>query len=237
MSEGATERGPRTLRIGITGPIGCGKSTVAAWLAEMGAVVIDADRVARQVTQPGSPALYDIVSAFGEDLLNDDGSLDRAALGRIVFADPAALAALERIVHPAVRPVILEEMANAERAGAPAVAVEAIKLVEGGLAELCDEVWLITCSPDAQLARLRSRTAAHGGRHTDIEGRIAAQADLVARLTPHATRTLDTSGPLERSRAMVRAAYADALGRIAVTERQPESTSPGRPIAPERGGP
>ena len=171
-------------RIGITGPIGCGKSTVAAWLGELGAVVIDADRVAREVTQPGTPgARTQIVSTFGEDLLRDDGSLDRAALGRIVFADPAALAALEAIVHPAVRPVILAEMEAAAAAGAPAVVVEAIKLVEGGLAALCDEVWLITCCDGraARAARVHV-SPPRGANLADAEARIAAQADLVERL-------------------------------------------------------
>lgn len=205
--------GRRTVRIGLTGPIACGKSTVADWLRELGATVINADRVAHQVTSPGSPALAEIDAAFGPDLIREDGSLDRAALGRIVFADPAALAALEAIVHPAVRPVILQEMAAAERAGASAVVVEAIKLVEGGLAELCDEVWLVTCSTEAQLARLRARLGAQGADPDDAGARIAAQADLVARLTPTATRILDTSGTLEESRLGVSSAYADALAR------------------------
>ena len=202
-----------TLRIGITGPIGCGKSTVAGWLGQLGAVVIDADRVARQVTEPGTPALYQIISTFGEDLIRDDGTLDRGALGAIVFSDPAALAALEAIVHPAVRPVILGEMEAAAAAGAPAVVVEAIKLVEGGLAELCDEVWLITCSAEAQVARIVARSVARGSDPADAEARIAAQSDLAARLTPHATRILDTSGGLDATRTLVAAAYADAIAR------------------------
>jgi dephospho-CoA kinase len=203
--------GVRTVRIGLTGPIGCGKSTVAGWLGELGAVVIDADRVARQVTAPGAPALPQIAATFGEDLIDEDGSLDRAALGRIVFADPGALAALEAIVHPAVRPVILQEMAAAERAGAAAVVVEAIKLVEGGLASLCDEVWLVLCSPDAQLARVVVRAVARGAGASEAEARIAAQSDLVARLTPAATRILDTSGELDATRAIVVDAYRAAL--------------------------
>ena len=96
----------RTLRIGITGPIGCGKSTVAGWLAEGGAVVIDADRIAHEVTAPGEPATAAIFERFGDAVRAPDGTLDRPALGRIVFADPAALRELERIVHPAVRPRI-----------------------------------------------------------------------------------------------------------------------------------
>ena len=132
--DGSAPDGPRhhrAVRIGITGPIGCGKSTVASWLGELGAAVVDADRAARQVTEPGTPALGQIAATFGPKLIREDASLDRAALGRIVFADPSALLALEAIVHPAVRPVILDAMAAADRAGAPAVVVEAIS-VEGG---------------------------------------------------------------------------------------------------------
>ena len=200
-----------TLRIGITGPIGCGKSTVAGWLRELGAVPIDADRVARQVTEPGTSALYQIISTFGEDLIRDDGTLDRAALGRIVFTDAASLAALEAIVHPAVRPVVLAEMEAAEASGAPAVVVEAIKLVEGGLATLCDEVWLIICSADVQLSRVIARSLARGLDPADAEARIAAQSDLAERLAPHATRILDTSGTSAATRALVEDAFREAL--------------------------
>jgi dephospho-CoA kinase len=200
----------RTVRIGLTGPIGCGKSTVARWLSELGAEVIDADDVAREVTAPGTPAAAAIAAEFGADLLRADGSLDRAALGRIVFADPVALARLEAIVHPAVRPVILDRI---ERAAADRVAVviEAIKLVEGGLAALCDEVWLVVCDPDAQLSRLIAR----GTPAEDAAARIAAQSGLVERLTPDATRVLDTSGSLDQVRARV----AHAWWALVETER------------------
>jgi len=204
-------RAARTIRIGLTGPIGCGKSTVAGWLAELGAVVVDADVVAREVTEPGTTGLDAVAAAFGPGVLRRDGSLDRAALGRIVFADPAALARLEAIVHPAVRPVILGRMDQASDAGAPAVVVEAIKLVEGGLASLCDEVWLVTCDPDAQLERLLRRGADRG----DAEARIAAQSDIVERLTPAATRVIDTSGAIEDVGLRVKAAYRAALGHDA----------------------
>ena len=147
-----------TVRIGLTGPIGCGKSTVAGWLGERpGVVVIDADQVAREVVEPGEPALEAIVARFGDDLRRGDGTLDRAALGRIVFSDPAALRDLEAITHPAVRPRILQAIARAEAASADAVVIEAIRLVEGGLAEICDEVWLVTCDPSVQRERLAAR--------------------------------------------------------------------------------
>ena len=197
-----------TVRIGLTGPIGCGKSTVAGWLAERaGVVVIDADRVARDVLDPGEPALDAVVERFGPEVLWADRELDRTALGRIVFADPAALRDLEAIVHPAVRPRILAAIASAEAEGAAAVAIEAIKLVEGGLAEFCDEVWLITCDPEVQRARLIGR----GSSPEDAGQRIAAQAGLVDRVGPSAARIIDTSGDRESTRAAVEGALDAAL--------------------------
>jgi dephospho-CoA kinase len=196
-----------TLVIGITGPIGCGKSTVAGWLGELGAMVIDADLVARDVTPPGSAALATVVAAFGPEIQREDGSLDRVALGRIVFRDAAALTRLEAIIHPAVRPIILERIEAARASAAPAVVIEAIKLVEGGLAALCDEVWLVTCDPSDQLARLTAR----GTDAADAELRIAAQSGLVTRLTPQATRVIDTTGSEVRARKVVDAAWASAM--------------------------
>jgi dephospho-CoA kinase len=197
----------RALRIGLTGPIGCGKSTVAGWLAERGAAVVDADAIAREVAAPGEPAHAAILERFGDAVRRADGTLDRAALARLVFADAAALADLEAIVHPAVRPRILAAIEAADAAGAPAVAIEAIKLVEGGLAALCDEVWLVTCGRAAQRARL----AVRGMTQADAERRIAAQGDLEARLRPHATRVLSTDGPPYRARRRAAAALEAAL--------------------------
>jgi dephospho-CoA kinase len=193
-----------TIRIGITGPIGCGKSTVASWLGERpGVVVIDADQVAREVVEPGEPALADIAERFGPEVLRADGSLDRSALGRIVFADPAALRDLEAITHPAVRPRILGAMEAAELEGADAVVVEAIRLVEGGLAALCDEVWLVTCDPAVQ----RERVVGRGTDPADAARRIEAQGDLTDRLRHAATVVIDTSGSIAEVRASVDAAY------------------------------
>jgi dephospho-CoA kinase len=198
-----------TMRIGITGPIGCGKSTVAGWLAARGAVAIDADAVARDVSDPAGPAFDAIVASFGPSVLTGDGALDRAALGRIVFSQPDRLRELEAIVHPAVRPRILGAIAEAEATGVPAVVVEAIKLVEGGLAELCDEVWLVTCSGEDQRVRLVGR----GMADSDAAGRIAAQGDLVGRLRPDATRVIDTGGAVQEVRAAVERAFQEATAR------------------------
>ena len=180
----------RSVVIGLTGPIGCGKSTVAVWLAEKGAAVIDADRVSRDVTEPGEPALEAVVARFGDAVRRPDGSLDRAALAAIVFADPVALNDLEAIIHPAVRPRILAAIASARARGATAVAIEAIRLVESGLADACDEVWLVTCTDVEQRTRLASR----GLTDEDAMLRIAAQSDITARLRPRATRLIDASG-------------------------------------------
>ncbi|HEY6057913.1 MAG TPA: dephospho-CoA kinase [Candidatus Limnocylindrales bacterium] len=201
-------RGPgRTVRIGLTGPIGCGKTTVAGWLAELGARVVDADALAREVSSPGSPVLAAIVARFGPGILSAGGSLDRAALGRIVFTDPESLRALEAIVHPAVRPLIEATVATAEAEGARAVVIEAIKLVEGGFAAACDEVWLVTCSPAEQRRRLLGR----GAPPEDVAHRIAAQGDLVVRVRPAVTRVLSTGGRPSVARARVRRLFARAL--------------------------
>jgi dephospho-CoA kinase len=210
--ETVDRRSRRPFILGLTGPIGCGKSTVAGWLGERpGVVVIDADRVARDVVEPGEPALEAVIARFGEAYRRPDGGLDRTALGRLVFDDPAALRDLEAIVHPAVRPRILATVADARRDNAEAVVIEAIKLVEGGLAELCDEVWLITC-PDAVQ---RERVIGRGAAPEDADRRIASQAGMTERLRPWATRVLDTSGPIADARARVAAAWADAQDRVA----------------------
>lgn len=202
----------RTVRIGLTGPIGCGKSTVAAWLAELhGVVAIDADAVARDVLAPGTDAVEAVYRRFGPELRAADGSLDRGGLGRIVFADPVALRDLEAIVHPAVRPTILDTIAAAEMAGARAIVIEAIKLVEGGLATACDEVWLITCDPAVQAARLVER----GTDPRDAAGRIAAQGDMAERVGPVATEVIDTSGTPAATRAEVERRFEAALSRRA----------------------
>ena len=198
----------RPLRIGITGPIGCGKSTVAGWLGERpGIVVIDADVVAREVLEPGEPALDQVVARFGSNLLRGDGSLDRSALGRQVFADPAALGDLEAIVHPAVRPRIVAAMDRAAADGAVAVVVEAIRLVEGGLAGMCDEVWFVTCDSSVQ----RSRLIGRGMAAADADQRIAAQAGLAERVGSAASRIIDTSGSAAETRALVEAALDASL--------------------------
>jgi dephospho-CoA kinase len=200
----------QTVRIGLTGPIGCGKTTIASWLRAMGGVTIDADELARAITDRGEPTLPQIRARFGDSVFLPDGSVDRAALAGIVFQDAAALRDLEAIVHPAVRRRIDEAVMAAERQGAPFVAVEAIKLVEAGYANECDEVWLVECAPAAQAERLRAR----GVPSSDAARRISAQGDdLAERLAVSATRRISTDGPPSETRAAVESALREALSR------------------------
>jgi dephospho-CoA kinase len=196
-----------TVLIGLTGPIGCGKSTIARWLAELGAVVVDADDIARDVTAIGQPALDAVIARFGEEFRRPDGSLDRPALGRLVFSDPQALRELEAMVHPAVRPRIEAAVARARQADVPAVVVEAIKLVEAGYAEVVDEVWLVTCDPDTQRRRLVGR----GSTEAEATQRITAQGGAAAGIAPRATRIIDSSGSEERTRRTVTDAWLTAV--------------------------
>jgi dephospho-CoA kinase len=211
-----TER--RTVRIGLTGPIGCGKSTVAGWLAEAGATVIDADELTRHVTAPGEPALAAIRQRFGDEVFLPDGSLDRGALGELVFSDPVALRDLEWIVHPEVRKRLELAIESAEAAGAPLVVIEAIKLVEAGHARDCDEVWIVDCQSETQ----RQRLAGRGLAADDADRRITAQgSDLSERVEAEArrqlpdghVRRLPTDGSREETRRVVLAAVAEARPR------------------------
>jgi dephospho-CoA kinase len=165
------------LRVGLTGGIGSGKSTVAEMLADHGALVVDADRLAREVVAAGTPGLAAVVDAFGPDVLTPAGELDRTAMGRRVFGDPAARARLEGIVHPLVR-------ARAAEIEAPAppnsVVVHDIPLlVETGQAHDFDVVVVVDAPVELQLARL---TGERGMTPAQAQGRIDAQATRAERL-------------------------------------------------------
>ncbi len=194
---------PRLL-IGLTGNIATGKSAVAHMLRELGAVVIDADQVAREVVRPGQPTLEEIVRAFGPGVLLPNGELDRTKMARLVFGDPDRLKQLEAIVHPAVR----EAMWRAIRAQPDdaVVVIEVIKLFESGWARECDQVWVTHCPPEVQMARLVSE---RGLSPAEARARVEAQnpqADKLAR----ADVVIDTSGSLEETRRQVEAAWMAA---------------------------
>jgi dephospho-CoA kinase len=138
--------------LGLTGNIGCGKSTVGALLAERhGAEYLDADLVVRALYAPGTPETRAIAERFGLDLLQRDGTIDRRRLGDRVMADPAARLALEQLLDPSIRPRIMARIAASQ---APVFVVDAIRLFEGGLAEECDATWVVACDREQQLRRL-----------------------------------------------------------------------------------
>jgi dephospho-CoA kinase len=187
--------------IGLTGGIASGKSSVAAVLRELGYPVIDADALARQVVEPGSPALADIVARFGPEVVDATGRLDRKRLGEIVFADAAARADLNRITHPRIAAAGQAEIARHTAAGAPLVFYEAALLVENGLQRAFDGLVVVAVSPEIQLARLIARD---GLSRAEAEARLAAQLPLAAKLAA-ATHVIDNSeGPAD-TRAQVEA--------------------------------
>lgn len=164
-------------RIGLTGGIASGKSTVAHRLAERGAVIIDADQLSREVVAPGTAGLRAVVERFGEQVLATDGSLNRAALGRIVFDDRQARSDLEAIIHPAVRARAAELSAAAAQ---DSVVVQVIPLlVETGQSDAFDQVWVVDVDPAVQLARLQQRD---GLSAAEAQARVQAQASRAQRL-------------------------------------------------------
>ncbi len=187
---------PSVLRIGLTGGIGSGKSTVSALLARHGAVVIDADRIAREVVEPGTPGLAAVVEAFGERVLTADGALDRPALAAIVFADPEARTTLDGIVHPLVR-ARGRELETAAPPGS-VVVHDVPLLVETGRASSYDLVLVVRADPQTRVARLVQR----GLTAEDARARIAAQATDEQRRAV-ADVVLDNSGTPEQLAAQV----------------------------------
>lgn len=189
------------MRVGLTGGVGSGKSTVSAILDELGAVIIDADVLAREVVAKGTPGLDAVVAEFGPELLTADGDLDRPAMGRLVFADQDARRRLEAIVHPLVfeRIVALEEAASADD-----VVVHDIPLLaESGRADTFDAVIVVDADPELQVERMvRDR----GWSREDAEARMLAQAAREER-RGIATHVIENDGSLEQLRARVAEVY------------------------------
>ena len=185
--------------IGVTGGIATGKSAVLAILRDLGVATIDADAVYHVMIGPCGTLVAPIVERFGEQVLGEGGAVDRRALAGIVFADQAALADLDRITHPAVVRVMRGRIATTV---APIVAVDAVKLIESGMHELCDTVWLVTCAPAVQKLRLMARGGLSSG---EADLRLAAQPDEAFRRR-HADVVLDNSGDLVSLRRQVEVA-------------------------------
>jgi dephospho-CoA kinase len=193
-------------RVGLTGGVASGKSTVSAILAELGAVVIDADVLAREVVAPGSTGLAAVVAEFGTDVLDPDGGLDRPRLGAVVFADPERRRALEAIVHPLVRARAAEIEASAAEGS---VVVHDIPLLtETGQAPSFDAVVVVDVPVETQVERL---VHIRGMSEDDARARIAAQATREERLAV-ATYVVDNTGTLEELRSRLAAIFGMVAG-------------------------
>lgn len=189
------------VKVGLTGGIGAGKSEVSRLLASYGAVIVDADKIAREVVELGTPGLAAVVEEFGDGVLAPDGTLDRPKLGGIVFADPEKLKALNAIVHPLVGARSAELEASA---GPDAVVVHDVPLLtENGLAPLYDLVVVVDAAPQTQLDRL---VGLRGMTEDEAKSRMAAQATREQRLTV-ADLVIDNDGPLEALEPQVRAVW------------------------------
>lgn len=199
------------LTVGLTGGIAVGKSTVMRTFAELGAVCFDADAIARSVVEPGRPALAAVVRAFGPSVLADDGTLDRAALGEIVFSNPERRRELESILHP---PIIAEQdrLIDEVRASRPdaIVIVDAALMIESGGYRRFDQLVVVHCAPEVQRQRLMAR---NGIAPEEADRRIAAQMPQDEKLK-YATLAIDTGGTLDDTRQRTEAAWRE-LVRIA----------------------
>lgn len=192
-----------TLILGLTGGIAAGKSSVAAMFAELGAVVVSADQLAREAVAPGSPTLRELVSTFGPGILDAAGALDRVALARVVFADPAARQRLNALTHPAIGRLAETRLQELRGQAVPLVIYEAPLLFEAGADQRVDRVLTVTVDPEQQRARLASRDRLSAA---ELEARIAAQwpqTEKVAR----ADYVIDNSGSLAETRQQVAALH------------------------------
>ena len=189
--------------IGLTGPIGAGKTTVAAMLRELGAKVLDADAIVHDEQSRGTVGYSAIVQTFGTEVLGEDREIDRRKLADVVFADPAKLAALERILHPRVIARILE--ARKMLKDGDVLVVEAIKLLESGLRNICDEVWVVVAPREEMLRRLGER----GLGRAEAELRLRSQrSDEEFRAA--ADVVIENDADRDRTRMRVREAWARA---------------------------
>lgn len=189
--------------IGLTGGIGSGKSTVAGMLAELGATVIDADKVGHEVYAPGTDGFRRVVEAFGREIVAADGTIDRRRLGERVFAEPAELARLNALVHPLIGDEIRRRLqaAFAQETGG-AIVVEAAIMLEAGW-RFFDRIWVVVASPEVAIARV---AASRGLPRAEIERRIAAQMSNAERRRA-ADVVIDNDGTLAELRAQVEAAW------------------------------
>jgi dephospho-CoA kinase len=192
--------------IGLTGNIACGKSLVLNTLRELGAETFDADTVAHEVMRHGTEAWRQIAARFGDGVLGPDGEIDRRKLGAIVFADPAALEALDQIVHPATVASIREHIRKSRAAVA---VIDAIKLFEAGLDQDCDEIWAVDCTREQQIERLTRR---NNLTREEALKRIEAQPPQAEKLA-RADQVIDNSQSAEQTVTTVHAMWDELTRR------------------------
>ncbi|HEV3349726.1 MAG TPA: dephospho-CoA kinase [Methylomirabilota bacterium] len=198
----------RFLLVGLTGGIATGKSTVTAMLASPSVRVVDADALAREVVEPGTPALAQIVAEFGREVLQAEGRLDRARLGEIVFPDPVKRKRLEAITHPAIRARFEKIMADLERAGWDGILIwDAALLVESGGNKKMDRLVVVTTDAATQLRRLMARD---GVSEEAARARTASQMPLAVKAR-YADYVIDNSGTPQQTEARVREVYRALL--------------------------
>src|SRR5689334_9930430 len=188
--------------IGLTGNIACGKTTIGKMLLELGAErYIDADAAVHRLYESGQPIAVKVAETFGAAILAPDGSVDRKALGAVVFQDADAMKRLERIVHPAVGSMLMQELALVSEGGI--AIIDAVKLLEGGSGALCQSRWLVVCPEEQEAARLIARS--HLSRE-EAEARIRAQPATASKLAL-VDEVIDNGGSLAETRHQVKAAF------------------------------
>ncbi len=197
--------------VGLTGGIGSGKSTVARMFAELGVPIVDADQVAREVVEPGSEGLKAVVAAFGEEVLDADGRLDRARLGARVFEDEAARKRLEGILHPRIGARSMERLMALAREGHPYAIYEAALLVENGSHRMMGALIVVSADEATQIDRVRARD---GLDEDAARARIASQLPLADKVAV-ADYVVENDGSLEETRARVSEIHAALLARFA----------------------
>jgi dephospho-CoA kinase len=185
--------------IGVTGNIGSGKSSVCRILGRLGAMVIDADRLAHEAYEPHSETWRELIDAFGKNIVKPDEEIDRQKLGQIVFSDPDALAQLNRIVHPGAYRLAQERIADCRRQGAKAVVVEATLLIEAGWQGLVDRVWLVVAPEAAIVQRLKEQ---QGMGESQILARLKSQMTAEEKM-PYADAVIYNDGNIPRLEARV----------------------------------
>ena len=195
-----SSRWPEKLVVGLTGNIATGKSVVLRFAAEKGALTLDADQVVHEILNTDEEVQSEIAMVFGDDVRKLDGSIDREAMARIVFNDATALRELERIVHPRVRTLLLERIESSSQS---IVVIEAIKLLEGGLAAECDEIWVTRCPVETQIERL---VTIRGMDQKTAETRVGAQSSQEKKVS-QADVVIDTAGSMSDSLTQVALAW------------------------------